>query len=65
MSRGLSARDLLGPGAGLLGGGAGGKPELSVSGGPAADKIDEALEAVAHEARRSLSAGGGPGPRGD
>jgi alanyl-tRNA synthetase len=57
VSRGLSARELLGPGAGLLGGGAGGKPELSVSGGPAADKIDEALEAVADAARRSLSGG--------
>jgi alanyl-tRNA synthetase len=57
VSRGLSARDLLGPGAGLLGGGAGGKPELSVSGGPAEDKIDEALEAVARAARESLTSG--------
>ncbi|MDQ3952075.1 MAG: alanine--tRNA ligase [Actinomycetota bacterium] len=55
VSRGLSARELLGPGAGLLGGGAGGKPELSISGGPAADKLDEALEAVAAAARESLS----------
>jgi alanyl-tRNA synthetase len=57
VSRGLSARELLGPGAGLLGGGAGGKPELSISGGPAADKIDEALEAVAQAARESVSSG--------
>jgi alanyl-tRNA synthetase len=57
VSRGLSARELLGPGAGLLGGGAGGKPELSISGGPAADKIDEALDAVAQAARDSLNAG--------
>ena len=57
VSRGLSARELLGPGAGLLGGGAGGKPELSVSGGPAADKLDEALEAVAQAARDSLGSG--------
>ncbi|HEX2296097.1 MAG TPA: alanine--tRNA ligase [Actinomycetota bacterium] len=55
VSRGLSAREMLGPGAGLLGGGAGGKPELSISGGPAADKLDEALEAVARAARESLS----------
>jgi alanyl-tRNA synthetase len=61
VSRGLSAREILGPGAGLLGGGAGGKPELSISGGPQADRIDEALEAVAHAARRSLAAGAGRG----
>ncbi|MDQ3957894.1 MAG: DHHA1 domain-containing protein, partial [Actinomycetota bacterium] len=55
VSRGLSARELLKPGADLLGGGAGGKPDLSISGGPAAGKIDEALAAVADEARRSLT----------
>ncbi|MFN2588124.1 MAG: alanine--tRNA ligase [Actinomycetota bacterium] len=55
VSQGVSARDLLGPGAKLLGGGAGGKPELSVSGGPHADKVDQALEAVADQARQALS----------
>ncbi len=55
VERGLSAREILGPGAGLLGGGAGGKPELSISGGPRAGKIDEALEAVAEAARRSIA----------
>ncbi|MDQ3916817.1 MAG: alanine--tRNA ligase [Actinomycetota bacterium] len=54
VSRGLSARELLGPGARLLGGGAGGKPELSISGGPAADRVDEALQLVAEQARQAL-----------
>ena len=52
--RGISARDLLNVGAPLLGGGAGGKPELAISGGPQADRLDEALEAVARAARDSL-----------
>ncbi|MDQ3646320.1 MAG: alanine--tRNA ligase, partial [Actinomycetota bacterium] len=52
--RGISARDVLAPGAALLGGGAGGKPDLAVSGGPAAEKIDEAIEAAAAAARASL-----------
>ena len=55
VARGISARDLLAPGAGLLGGGAGGKPELAISGGPAGDKIDEAIEAVAAAARSALA----------
>jgi alanyl-tRNA synthetase len=54
VARGLSARDLLAPGAQMLGGGAGGKPELSISGGPAAGKVDEALEVVAEQARQAL-----------
>jgi alanyl-tRNA synthetase len=54
-SRGISARDLLAPGAALLGGGAGGKPELAISGGARADKLDEALEAVASAARDALN----------
>ena len=54
-AKGVSARDLLTVGAGLLGGGAGGKPELAISGGKAADKIDEAIEAVAAAARSALS----------
>jgi alanyl-tRNA synthetase len=52
--RGISARDLLAPGAALLGGGAGGKPELAISGGPSADRIEDAIEAVANAARQAL-----------
>jgi alanyl-tRNA synthetase len=52
--RGVSARDLLAPGAELLGGGAGGKPELAISGGPVAERLDEAIEAVARTARDAL-----------
>ncbi|MGH2807048.1 MAG: alanine--tRNA ligase [Actinomycetota bacterium] len=55
VGRGLAARDLLKDGAAMLGGGAGGKPDLAISGGPAADKIDEALEAVARAARSALT----------
>ncbi|MGH2754182.1 MAG: alanine--tRNA ligase [Actinomycetota bacterium] len=54
VQRGISARDLLAPGAALLGGGAGGKPELSISGGPKKDQLDAALEAVANAARSAL-----------
>ncbi|MGH2693282.1 MAG: alanine--tRNA ligase [Actinomycetota bacterium] len=53
--RGISARELLAPGAELLGGGAGGKPELAVSGGPSAERLEEAIEAVAKAARDALS----------
>ncbi|HET7481473.1 MAG TPA: DHHA1 domain-containing protein, partial [Actinomycetota bacterium] len=55
-ARGISARDLLAPGAALLGGGAGGKPDLAISGGPSADKLEEAIEAVARAARAALEA---------
>jgi alanyl-tRNA synthetase len=55
VGRGLAARDLLKDGAALLGGGAGGKPDLAISGGPSTDKIDEAIEAVARAARSALS----------
>jgi alanyl-tRNA synthetase len=55
VERGISARDLLAPGAALLGGGAGGKPDLAISGGPAADKIEEAIQAVAQAARDALN----------
>ncbi|MFN2488500.1 MAG: alanine--tRNA ligase [Actinomycetota bacterium] len=54
-ARGLSARDLLAPGAELLGGGAGGKPELAISGGPDAGRLDEAIETVAKAARDALT----------
>ena len=55
VARGISARDLLAPGAALLGGGAGGKPDLAISGGKAADKIEEAIAAVAQAARDALA----------
>ena len=54
-ARGLSARDLLRPGAELLGGGAGGKPELAVSGGPRGDRIQDAIDAVEKAAKQALS----------
>ena len=53
--RGISARDLLAPGAALLGGGAGGRPDLAISGGPSPDRIEEAIEAVAKAARDALT----------
>jgi alanyl-tRNA synthetase len=56
VDRGISARDLLAPGAGLLGGGAGGRPDLAISGGPAANRLEEAIEAVARQARDMLGA---------
>ena len=55
VERGISARDLLAPGAKLLGGGGGGKPELSISGGPAAEKLDEALTAVESAVKGALA----------
>ncbi|MDQ3940580.1 MAG: DHHA1 domain-containing protein, partial [Actinomycetota bacterium] len=54
-ARGISARDLLAPGAALLGGGGGGKPDLAISGGPSVDKLEEAIEAVARAAKDALS----------
>ncbi|HWC14945.1 MAG TPA: alanine--tRNA ligase [Actinomycetota bacterium] len=55
VERGISARDLLRPGAEMLGGGAGGKPELSISGGRSAERLDEALGAVGQAARAALA----------
>jgi alanyl-tRNA synthetase len=52
--KGISARDLLAPGAELLGGGAGGKPDLAISGGPSSERLEEAIEAVAKAARAAL-----------
>jgi alanyl-tRNA synthetase len=54
LDRGLSARDLLAPGAALLGGGAGGKPDLAISGGPSEEKLDDALQAVERAVRDAL-----------
>jgi alanyl-tRNA synthetase len=55
VERGISARDILAPGAGLLGGGAGGKPDLAISGGPSAERLEEAITAVAQAARDALA----------
>ncbi|HYN36014.1 MAG TPA: alanine--tRNA ligase [Actinomycetota bacterium] len=54
VAKGVSASDLLAHGASLLEGGAGGKPELAISGGPKSEMIDEAIEAVASAARTAL-----------
>jgi alanyl-tRNA synthetase len=54
VSRGVSARDLLAAGAPLLGGGAGGKPELAISGGRSSERLQEALDAVGAAARSAL-----------
>jgi alanyl-tRNA synthetase len=54
VERGLSARDLLKPGADLLGGGGGGKPDLAISGGSKAEAIDSAIEAVAAAAKDAV-----------
>ncbi|MEA2461796.1 MAG: alanyl-tRNA synthetase, partial [Actinomycetota bacterium] len=59
VERGVSARDLLKAGAELLGGGAGGKPELAISGGPRKENLDEAIAAVGDAARRALSESAG------
>jgi alanyl-tRNA synthetase len=55
VGRGISARDILAAGAQMLGGGGGGKPDLAISGGPAAERLDEALEAAASAARSAIS----------
>jgi alanyl-tRNA synthetase len=55
VDKGVTARSLLEPGAALLGGGAGGKPDLAISGGPNADRLDSALDAVRAAALEQLS----------
>ena len=52
--RGISAKDLLLPGAALLGGGGGGKPELAISGGPNTAALEDAMKAVASAAHAAL-----------
>jgi alanyl-tRNA synthetase len=54
VERGLSARELVKPGAALLGGGGGGKPDLAISGGSNAQAIDDAIEAVAAAAKDAI-----------
>ena len=55
VDRGVSARDLIAAGAEILGGGGGGKPDLAISGGPNAARLDDAISAVADAARRHLA----------
>jgi alanyl-tRNA synthetase len=54
VDRGLNARELLKPGADLLGGGGGGKPDLAISGGSNAQALDDAIEAVAAAAKDAI-----------
>ncbi|MGH2704708.1 MAG: alanine--tRNA ligase [Actinomycetota bacterium] len=58
VGRGISAQELLAEGATILGGGGGGRPDLSVAGGPATAELGRALEAVGEAARRALEAAG-------
>jgi alanyl-tRNA synthetase len=53
-ARGVSAPELLGPAAKLVGGGAGGKPGLAFSGGPRGEATDRALEAIEPRLRELL-----------
>ena len=46
VGRGVSAQELVKPGAARLGGGGGGKPDLVVAGGTKAGELDAALDAV-------------------
>jgi alanyl-tRNA synthetase len=56
-TKGLAdAREILRPAAGLIGGGAGGKPELAMAGGRDASAIDEALAVATREAETALQA---------
>jgi alanyl-tRNA synthetase len=55
VSSGVEARPILQAAAQAIGGGAGGKGELAQAGGRDADKLDEALEVAATEARRAVA----------
>ena len=55
IDRGVSARDIVGFGAAILGGGGGGKPDLAISGGPQEGRLDEALAAASDAAREALT----------
>jgi alanyl-tRNA synthetase len=57
VSRGVSAQELLAPGAARLGGGGGGKPDLAVAGGSRTAELDAALAAVRQAAVAALEAG--------
>ena len=58
IGRGVTAPALLEPAAKIVGGGAGGKPNLAVSGGPKGDAFQEALDAVEPRMKELLQAGG-------
>ena len=55
VGRGLTARDLLQPGAAVVGGGAGGKGDIAQAGGKDGSRIADALEAVRRAARQRLA----------
>ena len=54
VERGVSAQDLVGPGASRLGGGGGGRPDLVVAGGTKVPELDAALGAVGAASRAAL-----------
>ena len=53
VARGIKAGDLVRGAAKVLGGGGGGKSDFAQGGGVDASKIDEALEALKHEAQKA------------
>ncbi len=55
VDKGVSASDLIGPASRVLGGGGSRDPELSQAGGPAGDKLDEAIEIARDEVGRALA----------
>jgi len=55
VSRGVTAPDLLRPAADIVGGGAGGKPNLAFSGGPKGEAVREALGAIEPRLRELLA----------
>jgi alanyl-tRNA synthetase len=58
VQRGVSAQDLVAPGAALLGGRGGGKPDLVVGGGTQVAELDAALDAVRQSAQAALEGAG-------
>ena len=58
LGRGVTAPALLEPAKKIVGGGAGGKPNLAFSGGPNGDAFQEALDAVEARLKELLQSGG-------
>ncbi|HYG70778.1 MAG TPA: alanine--tRNA ligase [Actinomycetota bacterium] len=56
IGRGVSAPDLLAPGATVVGGGSGGKPGLAFSGGPNGDRLEEAVATIEQRLKELLAA---------
>ena len=54
VERGVSAQDLVAPGASRLGGGGGGRPDLVVAGGTKVSELGAALDAVGTASRAAL-----------